>query len=66
MCRWGTSGALAVGDDHDLAVIFRGILGRQLVIKQKFHVTDVDPVSRSQPVVRAREELAVIDLGLVP
>ena len=62
----GACRALAVGNDHDLAVVLQAAFGRQLVIKEKFNVADVDPVSRSQSMVRAREELAVIDLGLVP
>ena len=45
---------------------FGAALGGQLVIEQELDVADVDPVARGEPVVAARDELGVVDLGHVP
>ena len=63
--RWGTSAALGVGDDDDLAVVLVWTCGRQLVVEQELDVADVDSISGNEAVLAAGNELVVIDLGLV-
>ena len=54
-----------LGDDHDVARFLRGAVRRQLRVKQKLDIADIDPVSGRQTVIDSRNDLGVVDLGHV-